>query len=415
MTGLELKIRLVDAIAQVPAHAWNACADGGVQSTTEVKHEDKEDKLSAQLSTRGFPSNPFVSHQFLLSLEASRSVGPRTGWQPQHLLIETGTGELIGAAPCYLKTHSRGEYVFDHGWAEAFERAGGDYYPKLQVSVPFTPATGPRLLAKPGPLAPVTKTALAKALIEVATQNDLFSAHVTLMPEEDWRALGEHGFLLRTDQQFHWHNNGYAGFDDFLADLSSRKRKTIRRERKEALSPGIDVHWLTGSNLTESVWDAFFAFYMETGSRKWGRPYLTREFFSVVGQAMADRIVLVMAKRNGRWIAGAINFLGRDTIFGRNWGAVEHHPFLHFELCYYQAIDYAIQHRLARVEAGAQGEHKLARGYLPATTYSAHYIVNPALRRAIADYLRRERAYVDAAAEELAAAAPFRKDLVEQD
>jgi len=261
----------------------------------------------------------------------------------------------------------------------------------------------------------VAKTALGKALIEVATQNGLSSAHVTFLPEPDWRALGERGFLLRTDQQFHWLNKGYAAFEDFLADLSSRKRKTIRRERKEALSPGIDVHWLTGSDLTESVWDAFFAFYMETGSRKWGRPYLTREFFSIIGEAMTERIVLVMAKRNGRWIAGAINFLGSGTIFGRNWGAIEHHPFLHFELCYYQAIEYAIAHRLPRVEAGAQGEHKLARGYLPALTYSAHYIVNPALRRAIADYLKRERAYVEAAAEELAAAAPFRKDLVEQD
>jgi predicted N-acyltransferase len=235
------------------------------------------------------------------------------------------------------------------------------------------------------------------------------------MPEADWRALGEQGFLLRTDQQFHWHNRGYATFDDFLADLSSRKRKAIRRERKDALSAGIEVHGLTGADLTESIWDAFFAFYMETGSRKWGRPYLTREFFSIVGEKMAGRILLVMAKRSGRWIAGAINFIGADALYGRNWGAVEHHPFLHFELCYYQAIDYAIRHKLARVEAGAQGEHKLARGYLPATTYSAHFIANPALRRAIDDYLKRERRYVAAAAEELAAAAPFRKDLVEQD
>jgi predicted N-acyltransferase len=346
-------------------------------------------------------------------LEASRSVGPRTGWQPNHLLVETRDGTLIGAAPCYLKSHSRGEYVFDHGWAEAFERAGGDYYPKLQVSVPFTPVTGPRLLARPGPLADVALTALTEAVTEVTARNGLSSAHVTFLPETQWRALGERGFLLRTDQQFHWHNKGYATFDDFLADLSSRKRKAIRRERKDALAPGIEVHWLTGSDLTESVWDAFFTFYMDTGSRKWGRPYLTRDFFSIVGAAMADRILLVMAKRNGRWIAGAINFLGRDAIYGRNWGAIEHHPFLHFELCYYQAIDYAIRHRLARVEAGAQGEHKLARGYLPSTTYSAHYIVNPALRRAIADYLARERRYVDAAGEELAAAAPFRKDLVE--
>jgi predicted N-acyltransferase len=279
--------------------------------------------------------------------------------------------------------------------------------------VPFTPATGPRLLVKPGPHAAAARAALVQGLKSVTTGNGLSSAHITFMPEADWRDLGEHGFLLRTDQQFHWHNRGYATFDDFLADLSSRKRKAIRRERKDALSAGIEVHGLTGADLTESVWDAFFAFYMETGSRKWGRPYLTREFFSIAGEAMADRILLVMARRNGRWIAGAINFIGADALYGRNWGAVEHHPFLHFELCYYQAIDYAIRHRLARVEAGAQGEHKLARGYLPATTYSAHFIANPALRRAVDDYLKRERRYVAAAGEELAAAAPFRKDLVE--
>ncbi|MGC1694937.1 MAG: GNAT family N-acetyltransferase, partial [Pseudolabrys sp.] len=250
---------------------------------------------------------------------------------------------------------------------------------------------------------------------EIATTNELSSAHVTFLTELEWRALGERGFLLRNDQQFHWENAGYATFDDFLGQLSSRKRKTIRRERKEALEPGIEVAWLTRSDLTEAVWDAFFDFYMDTGSRKWGRPYLTREFFSIVSEKMRDRILLVMAKRAGRWIGGALNFLGGDTIYGRNWGAVEHHPFLHFELCYYQAIDYAITHKLARVEAGAQGEHKLARGYMPKTTYSAHFIANPALRRAVADYLARERAYVRAAGKELAASAPFRKDLVEQD
>ncbi len=256
---------------------------------------------------------------------------------------------------------------------------------------------------------------MAQALVQVTNDNDLSSAHVTFASADEAKYLGERGFLQRTDQQFHWHNDGYANFEAFLAALASRKRKTIRRERKEALSPGIEVHCLTGSDLTESVWDAFFAFYMETGSRKWGRPYLTREFFSIVGAAMGERILLVMARRNGRWIAGAINFIGPDAVYGRNWGAIEHHPFLHFELCYYQAIDYAIAHGLKRVEAGAQGEHKLARGYLPVTTYSAHYIANPALRRAVADYLKRERAYVDAAGRELAAAAPFRKDLAEQD
>jgi predicted N-acyltransferase len=331
------------------------------------------------------------------------------------VLVESAEGELLAAAPCYLKSHSRGEYVFDHGWADAFERAGGSYYPKLQVAVPFTPVTGPRFLVRPGPLADAARTALAQGLVEATRSNRLSSAHVTFLTEPEWRDLGGRGFLQRTDQQFHWHNEGYASFEDFLSALASRKRKAIRRERKEALAPGISVHWLTGSDLTEDVWDAFFAFYMETGSRKWGRPYLTREFFSLVGESMADRIVLVMAKRNGRWIAGAINFLGNDRIFGRNWGAIEHHPFLHFEVCYYQAIEYAIAHKLNVVEAGAQGEHKLARGYLPVTTYSAHYIANPSLRRAIDDYLRRERAYVEAAGEELAAAAPFRKDLVEQE
>jgi predicted N-acyltransferase len=348
-------------------------------------------------------------------LETSASVGGRTGWQPRHLLAEGVDGALLGAAPCYVKVHSRGEYVFDQGWAEAYERAGGNYYPKLQVAVPFTPVTGPRLLARPGPLAEAVRGSLADALVQIAAQSELSSAHVTFVTESEWATLGARGFLQRTDQQFHWENSGFGNFEDFLGALSSRKRKSIRRERKEALSPGIEVHWLTGPDLTESVWDAFFTFYMETGSRKWGRPYLTREFFSRVGATMGDRILLVMAKRAGRWIAGAINFIGSDTIYGRNWGAIEHHPFLHFEVCYYQAIDYAIRHRLKWVEAGAQGEHKLARGYLPKTTYSAHYIADPALRRAIADYLKRERAYVEAAGEELAAAAPFRKDLIVQE
>jgi predicted N-acyltransferase len=415
MTDIELHLRIAQSLAEVPAAAWDACAGINPHAADEEIKLTSEDKFSAQLSTRRQTNNPFISHEFLSSLESSFSVGPRTGWQPQHLLLEDAQGELLGCAPCYVKSHSRGEYVFDHGWAEAFERAGGSYYPKLQVSVPFTPATGPRLLARPGPLYEAVRGALADALSGITAGNDLSSAHVTFLPEDEWRLLGERGFLQRTDQQFHWENAGYATFDDFLAALSSRKRKTIRRERKDALAPGIEVRWLTGSDLTEEVWDAFFAFYIETGSRKWGRPYLTREFFSIVAERMGERIVLMMARRAGRWIAGAINFLGHDTIFGRNWGAIEHHPFLHFELCYYQAIDYAIAHKLKKVEAGAQGEHKLARGYLPKTTYSAHFIANPALRRAIADYLARERAYVEAAGDELAAYAPFRKDLVEQE
>jgi predicted N-acyltransferase len=412
MTEIDLRIRIVQSLAEVPATAWDACASEPIAAAVKLIREENS---PPQLSTRGQASNPFISHEFLSSLEASGSVGSRTGWQPRHLLAEAANGALLGAAPCYVKTHSQGEYVFDQGWAEAFERAGGDYYPKLQVAVPFTPVTGPRLLARPGPLAETVRGALADALTEITTASELSSAHVTFLTEPEWRALGERSFLQRTDQQFHWENAGYANFDEFLTALSSRKRKTIRRERKDALSPGIEVAWLTGSDLTEAIWDAFFAFYMDTGSRKWGRPYLTRAFFSIVSESMRDRILLVMAKRAGRWVAGAINFIGADTLYGRNWGAVEHHPFLHFELCYYQAIDYAIAHKLKRVEAGAQGEHKLARGYLPHTTYSAHFIANPALRRAVAEYLARERAYLQAAGEELAAAAPFRKDLVEQE
>jgi predicted N-acyltransferase len=299
--------------------------------------------------------------------------------------------------------------VFDHGWAEAYERAGGSYYPKLQVSVPFTPASGRRLLARPGPQAEAVRAALADGLAEACRQSDASSVHVTFPTEPEWQLLGTRGYLQRTHRQFHWENAGYESFDAFLGALSSRKRKVIRREREDALKNGVSVHWLTGAELTESVWDAFFDFYMETGSRKWGRPYLTRAFYSLVGECMRERILLVMAKRNGRYIAGAINFIGSDTLFGRHWGAVEHHPFLHFELCYYQAIDYAIQHKLARVEAGAQGEHKISRGYMPVTTYSAHYIVDPGLRRAVADYLKHERVHIAAEVEELAEWAPFRK------
>ena len=413
MAEQELRIRVVKSLAEIPATLWDACAGESAVAQCDPSVNPKDQKLPPALSTRGQYGNPFISHAFLSALEQSLSVGPTTGWQPRHLLAEVADGTLLGAAPCYVKSHSRGEYVFDQGWADAFERAGGDYYPKLQVAVPFTPVTGPRLLARSGPLAATVRGGLADALAEITTASGLSSAHVTFSTQDEWTALGEHGFLQRADQQFHWQNNGYTSFEDFLSQLASRKRKAIRRERKEALAPGIEVRWLTGADLTEEVWDAFFDFYVETGSRKWGRPYLTREFFSLVGASMADRILLVMARRTDRWIAGAINFIGRDTLYGRNWGALEHHPFLHFELCYYQAMDYAIAHHLGRVEAGAQGEHKLARGYLPAMTYSAHFIANPALRRAVADYLVRERAYVEAASEELAGYAPFRKDLVE--
>ena len=389
----ELRIRVLPAIGDVPASAWDACANPASNSQDQIY-------------------NPFISHAFLHALEVSGSATARTGWQPQHLIAETEDGAMLGAVPAYLKSHSRGEYVFDAGWAEAYERAGGNYYPKVQVSVPFTPATGRRLLVPSGENADLIRRGLASGLIELANMRHASSVHVTFAPEDEWRLLGEIRFLQRNDQQFHWENANYATFDDFLGALAARKRKVIKRERREALEPGIEVQWLTGSDLTETVWDHFFAFYMETGSRKWGRPYLTRQFYTLIGETMADKVLLVMAKRAGRFIAGAINFIGGDTLFGRHWGAIEHHPFLHFELCYYQAIDYAIQHKLARVEAGAQGEHKLARGYMPVTTYSAHYIADPALRRAIADYLKRERAYVAAAGSELAALGPFRKDLV---
>jgi predicted N-acyltransferase len=404
MTSSDVRITVVPAITDVAKADWDSCANPG---PVHLPLEPQADAASREEA----PYNPFISYDFLSALEESHSACARAGWQPQHLIVEGRNGGVTAVAPAYLKSHSRGEYVFDHGWADAYERAGGSYYPKLQVSVPFTPATGRRLLVRPGPNADADRAALAAGLIALCRQRATSSVHATFLPESEWQFLAEQGFLQRTDRQFHWHNPGYATFDDFLAALSSRKRKTIRRERRDALESDITLHWLTGSDLTESVWDAFFAFYMQTGSRKWGRPYLTREFYSLVGERMADKILLVMAKRAGRWIAGAINFIGSDTLFGRHWGAVEHHPFLHFEVCYYQALDYAIAHKLTWVEAGAQGEHKLARGYLPRTTHSAHYIADPGLRRAIADYLNRERNYVESDIEELEAFAPFRKDM----
>ncbi|MGZ5865608.1 MAG: GNAT family N-acetyltransferase [Xanthobacteraceae bacterium] len=404
MSESALTIRVISEIAEISAKDWDYCAN----CLPKPISEDTPGVNSG-------PYNPFVSHAFLSSLELSKSATSRTGWMPQHLVAETADGVIVGVVPCYLKSHSRGEYVFDRGWAEAYERAGGSYYPKVQVSVPFTPATGPRLMARPGPRALDVQTGLLEGLKKLCTMREASSAHITFMPEHESELAQSAGYLLRTDQQFHWENGNYATFDDFLANLASRKRKLVKRERRDATANGIEIVWLTGSAITEAAWDAFFAFYLETGSRKWGRPYLTREFYSLIGEKMADRILLVMAKRAGRYVAGAINFIGSDTLFGRHWGAIEHHPFLHFEVCYYQAIAFAIEHRLARVEAGAQGEHKLARGYLPKTTYSAHYIADPSFRRAIADYLTRERAYVDAAGQELGALSPFRKDMIEED
>jgi predicted N-acyltransferase len=392
-----LSVRLVTALAGLDAARWNACATG--HASLDSKSQDD-------------PANPFLSHDFLASLEISGCVDGRSGWQSAHLIVEREAGTILAAAPCYLKSHSRGEYVFDAAWAEAYERAGGSYYPKLQVAVPFTPVTGPRLLVAPGPDAPLARQALIQGLAALRRQLGASSTHVTFATRTEAEQLEQAGYLLRTDQQFHWLNEGYADFDAFLAALSSRKRKVIHRERREALAGGIAIDCLTGSDITEAHWDAFFDFYMDTGSRKWGRPYLNRRFFSEVGSRMADRILLVMARRNGRYIAGAINFIGQHTLYGRNWGCIEQHPFLHFEVCYYQAIDFAIRRGLKRVEAGAQGEHKLARGYRPVLTYSAHDIADPALRRAVANYLVRERDYVEAAQSELDTYLPFRKAAV---
>ncbi|MBA4209387.1 MAG: GNAT family N-acetyltransferase [Parvibaculum sp.] len=380
-------VKVVDSLASVDPAAWDACAN-----------------------PPGELRNPFLSYAFLSALEESGSATRRTGWLGQHLLLEDDRGCLAGCMPLYLKNHSRGEYVFDHGWANAFENAGGQYYPKLQCAVPFTPATGPRLLTPQGPGRAAAEDMLLAGAVELAKRHNVSSLHITFLPERQWQRAGELGLLQRTDQQFHWHNRGYGSFDDFLGDLSSRKRKMIRKEREKAVENGIEIERVTGKTITEDHWDAFFAFYMDTGSRKWGTPYLTREFFSLVGERMAEDTLLVMARRNGRLVAGALNFIGGDALYGRNWGAIEHHPFLHFECCYYQAIDFAIERGLARVEAGAQGEHKLARGYVPSRTYSAHWIANTSFREAVAEYLTRERQYVDRDIAALGEYAPFRHD-----
>jgi predicted N-acyltransferase len=353
--------------------------------------------------------NPFVSHAFLAALERAGTVSARTGWQPCHLTLEQD-GAIVGAAPCYLKTHSKGEYVFDYGWAEAYERAGGRYYPKLQIAVPFTPVPGPRFLVGVGDGAAARERMLLAGAVALAREVDASSVHATFVSEGEWTRVGAgHGWLQRTDQQFHWQNAGYATFDDFLASLASRKRKAVRKERAEALSAGVTIEHITGSEITEAHWNAFFTFYLDTGSRKWGRPYLNRRFFSVLGETMADRCLLVMAKRDGDYVAGALNLIGGDCLYGRYWGCTEHHPFLHFEICYYQAIEFAIARKLARVEAGAQGEHKLARGYMPTPTYSVHWIADPGFRKAVARYLLEERNYMDQHRAALAEYGPYRK------
>jgi predicted N-acyltransferase len=344
--------------------------------------------------------DPFLSHAFLSSLEDSGSVGPGTGWTPAPILVEDDADHLIAAAPAYLKTHSQGEYVFDHGWAEAWQRAGGQYYPKLQVAVPFTPVPGPRLLGS-------RPQQLLAAIETVTRQNDISSAHITFIDEAGARECERRDWLIRHGVQYHWFNRGYSSFDDFLASLTSRKRKALRKERAAALD-GLDVRILRGADIGPLEWDAMWAFYQDTGSRKWGRPYLTREFFDLIGERMGDQVVMFLACRGGMPIAGALNFVGCDTLFGRYWGCTEEVPFLHFELCYYQAVDWAIEHGLNCVQAGAQGEHKVARGYEPVFTRSAHFIPNNSFRNAVAQFLEAEREGVAAEIEWIGRDLPYR-------
>ncbi|MEM7424935.1 MAG: GNAT family N-acetyltransferase [Pseudomonadota bacterium] len=381
----KLVIRIEGAMKDIAPADWDACANPS-----------------------GRPYNPFLSHAFLNVLETSGSVAGQAGWLPRHLVLEE-YGKVTGCMAAYVKSHSQGEYVFDYGWADAYERAGGRYYPKLQVSVPFTPATGRRLLVADDEHTEYREKALMSGAVELCRKAGASSVHWTFLTEGEYEHLGSLGLLQRTDQQFHWLNDGYANFGEFLDTLSSRKRKNLRKERAAALCNDIEVEWLTGSDLTEAHWDAFWEFYMDTGARKWGQPYLTREFFSQASEALPDDILLILAKRHGRYIAGALNFIGGDTLFGRNWGCVEDHRFLHFELCYYQAIDFAIERGLKRVEAGAQGPHKLARGYVPVTTYSAHYIADPGLDNAVREYLISERQYVAQEHDHLSRFTPFKK------
>jgi uncharacterized protein len=386
VTDAGFTARLTGRASEIGAAAWNACANP---------------------SGRADP-HPFTRYEFFAALEDSKSAVPRTGWRPLHLAVEVD-GRVAGLMPLYLKRHSQGEYVFDHAWADAFARAGGAYYPKLQACVPFTPATGRRLLIADGVDQAAMQAALLSAGAAAVAELDCSSLHVTFATEEEWRAAERAGYLLRTDRQFHWENRGYSSFEEFLGELSSSKRKNLKKERAAVRAEGIEFDWLSGADITEAHWDAFFDFYMDTGGRKWGHPYLTREFFSRIGGCMADQVLLVMARRGERYIAGALNLFGEGVLYGRNWGAVEYVPFLHFETCYYQAIDFAIAKGLAKVEAGAQGEHKLLRGYNPVPTYSAHYIAHEGLRRAVEQYLQAERAAVAEEIDLLAAASPFKK------
>jgi predicted N-acyltransferase len=377
----EFSLTLHRTVAEIPAADWDACAGD---------------------------DNPFVSHAFLAALEESGSVGGRSGWQPQHAALRDPAGGLLGCAPMYAKAHSYGEYVFDHGWADAFERAGGRYYPKLQVCAPFSPVPGPRLLLHPG--SGVGVEALAQGIVQGCEQLGLSSVHVTFCTEAEWTALGAAGWLQRLGTQFHWTNQGYASFDDFLAALASRKRKQVKRERRDAASSGYVLKTLRGHEITPRHWAAFHEFYKATTDKRWGRSaYLTRRFWPLLGEALGDKVVLMVAEQDGEPVAGALNLLGRDALYGRNWGAVVDAPFLHFELCYYRAIDFAIEHSLPRVEAGAQGEHKIQRGYLPVPTYSAHWIAHAGLRAAVADFLDRERPAMRREMDALSTMSPYRQ------
>jgi predicted N-acyltransferase len=381
----DFTLQVHNTVADIGRDAWDACAAP--------------------------TGDPFLSFDFLHACEASGSAVPREGWAGRHLSLRDADNRVLGVMPLWLKGHSQGEYVFDHSWADAYERAGGRYYPKLLAAVPFTPVTGPRFLAHPDADAATVRQALLQGAVTLTERLGVSSLHVNFPTRPEWDAMGQAGLLLRQDMQYVWRNGGYTTFDDFLSALSSNRRKTIRRERREARA-GLDIRVLTGADITEAHWDAFFAFYMDTGERKWGRPYLTRDFFTRIGATMADRIALIMAFRDGEPIAGALNLIGRDALYGRQWGALDEVPFLHFELCYYQAIEFAIARGLSRVEAGAQGEHKIARGYLPSPVWSAHYIADPALREPVARYLEGERpaveAEIDALIEDLS---PFRKDV----
>lgn len=410
--ALPATLEIIPRLADIPAEEWDRLRAGArpLERKAESLPEgvDSASELVDSISQQD-DANPFITYAFLASLENAGTVGGHTGWAPRHLVLRDREDRLIAAMPAYRKAHSLGEYVFDHGFAEAYARAGGAYYPKIQVSIPFTPATAPKFLLAPEADEAACRHALLGGLESLRDRSGASSVHATFLNQTDREAFLTAGYLERNDHQFHFSNPGYRDFEDFLADLASRKRKVLRRERREALSAGMSVEWVTGAALTEAHWDAFFAFYMETGSRKWGSPYLNRRFFSLVSERMAGQILLVMAKRNGRPVAGALNFIGGNTLYGRNWGAIEHHPFLHFELCYYQAIDFALAHGLARVEAGAQGEHKLARGYRPTRTVSAHRFADPGLHRAVAEYLGHERREVQHAEAELESMAPFRK------